>query len=122
MPRTRFKWSFTISRSALSARSRSVLVGFSGLLLLTGLLALDSLRQLNTVALTSASLRRAARNREATLDDLRIDFYRSATMVRDYLLEADDARAASLKSYLQLLRANNRMSVDRYEALVPANE
>ena len=122
MPHTQLKWSFNIARFALSARSRSVLAGFSGLLLLAGLLALDSVRQLNTVALTTATLRKATRNRDTILDDLRSDFYRSATMVRDYLLEVDDARAASHKSYLQLLRANNETAVGRYQALVPANE
>jgi signal transduction histidine kinase len=122
MPRTQLKWRFSIARFASSARSRSVLAGFSGLLLLTGLLALDSLRQLNTVALTNAALRKATRNRDTILDDLRSDFYRSATVVRDYLLEVDDARAASYKSYLQLLRANNETAVGQYEALVPSNE
>lgn len=122
MPHAQLMWRFNIARFALSARSRSVLAGFSGLLLLTGLMALDSLRQLNTVALTDASLRKATRNRDTILDDLRIDFYRSATMVRDYLLEVNDARAASHKSDLQLLRANNETEVGRYQALVPANE
>jgi signal transduction histidine kinase len=122
MPHVQVQWRLNIARFALSARSRSVLIGFSGLLLLTGLLALDSVRQLNSVALTNASLRKATRNRDAILDDLRIDFFRSATMVRDYLLVVDDVRAASLKSDLQLLRASNETTVGRYQTLVPANE
>jgi len=122
MPRTHLKWKFSIARFALSARSRSVLIGFTGLLLLTGLLALDSVRQFSSVASTSATLRKATRARDTVLDDLRSDVYRSATLVRDYLLEVDDARAANHKSELRLLRANNERAVDRYQALVPGNE
>jgi signal transduction histidine kinase len=113
---------FSSASLALSARSRSVLLGFTGLLLLTGLLAWDSARQLRTIALTSATLRKESRERDAILDDLRSDFFRCGTVVRDYLLDAEDARAPLHKSELQLLRANIDRAVDRYVSLVPGNE
>ena len=122
MLHTHPKWRFSIAGLALSARSRSVLLGFTGLLLLTGLLAWDSANQLRTIASTSASLRKESRDRDAVLDDLRTDFYHSGTLVRDYLLEVDDTRAATHKSELQLLRPHIEMLVDRYRSLVQANE
>jgi signal transduction histidine kinase len=122
MLHTRPKWRLSIAGLALSARSRSVLLGFTGLLLLTGLLAWDSANQLRTIASTSATLRKESRDRDAVLDDLRTDFYHSGTLVRDYLLEVDDTRAATHKSELQLLRPHIEMLVDRYRSLVQANE
>src|SRR5436190_18160142 len=122
MPLTRVKGTSTIALFASSARSRSVLLGFTGLLLLTGLLAWDSVRHLNSVALTSATLRKELRDRDTILDDVRSDFYRSATLVRDYLLEVDDVRAAGHKSDLQLLRSQIVTIVDGYGNLVPRNE
>jgi len=119
---TRAKWRFSIAGLALSGRSRSVLLGFTGLLLLTGLLAWDSARQLRMIATTSATLRKESRTRDGLLDDLRGDFHRSATLVRDYLLEEDDARAATHKSDLQHLRPHIDALVSRYRSLVPDNE
>ena len=84
---------------------RSVLAGFVGLLILMGCLAVDSARQTRDVSVTSAALRKESRDRDALLDQLLADTYRSATLVRDYMLEHDEVLAASQKAELQLLRS-----------------
>ena len=76
---------------------RSVLVGFAGLLILMGCLAVDSARQTREVSKTSAALRKESRERDELMDRLQNDTYRSATLARDYLLEQDEALAASQK-------------------------
>src|ERR1035437_2879053 len=76
---------------------RSVLGGFAGLLILMGCLAVDSAKQTHDVSVTSAALRKESRDRDELLDQLRTDTYRSATLVRDYILEPDDVLAASQK-------------------------
>jgi hypothetical protein len=54
--------------------------------------------------MTSAALRKQTRDRDALLDQLSADISRSATLVRDYMLEDDDILAASQRTELQLLR------------------
>ncbi len=87
-----------------------------------GSLAWDSGSQLRTVAATSDALRRASRERDALLDQLRADFYRSATVMRDYVLAPTDERAANQKVELQRLRVHIESSLHIYRALVPQNE
>ncbi len=97
-------------------------MGFAGLLLLMAFLALDSGSQLRNVAATSDALRKASRERDALLDQLRADFYRSATVMRDYVLEPSDARAAGEKLELQVLKDRTGEALRRYQASVPENE
>ena len=62
---------------------RSVLVGFAGLLILMGCLAVDSARRTREVSKTSAALRKESRERDELMDRLQNDTYRSATLARD---------------------------------------
>ena len=101
---------------------RSVLAGFGGLLLLMGCLAVDSARQTRDVSMASAALRQESRTRDALLDQLRTDIYRSATLVRDYMLEHDDVLAASQKAELQLLRSRVEQALNRYGENAPQKE
>jgi CHASE3 domain sensor protein len=101
---------------------RSVLAGFAGLLLLMGCLAVDSARQTRDVSTTSAALRKESRERDTLLDQLLADIYRSATLARDYMLEHDDALAASQKAELQQLRRQVEEALSRYGAHAPAKE
>ena len=87
-----------------------------------GSLAFDSGSQLRNVAATSDALRKASRQRDALLDQLRADFYRSATVMRDYVLASTDDRAAHQKIELQRLRDEIEDSLRTYRALVPQNE
>ena len=68
---------------------------------------------------------RSGRNpehRDALLDQLRTDTYRSATLVRDYMLEHDDVLAASQKAELQLLRSRVEQALNRYGENAPQKE
>jgi signal transduction histidine kinase len=98
------------------------LVGFAGLLLVMGLLAFASVRQSRDAGVTSALLRQGSRDRDALLDQLRTDFYHSATLLRDYLSEPDDTRAAAQRSQLALLQAQTTAALDRYRDMIPDDE
>ncbi len=88
----------------LSARVSALWIGFTSLLLLMAVVAIDAATSIRDVEVTTAAMRTESRKRDNLLDQLRADIYRSATVVRDYLLELDDARAESQKAELELLR------------------
>lgn len=92
------------------------------MLILIGGLAVDSYRQSRGMSVTSATLRKESRDRDALLDQLSSDIYRSATLARDYMLEHDEALAASQKGELQLLRSRVEQSLAHYVEKAPAGE
>lgn len=101
---------------------RSVLVGFAGLLILMGCLTFDAALQTRNLSLKSTALRKESRDRDAVLDQLRNDTYRSATLARDYILEPDDVLAASQRAELQQLRSRVENALKRYGESAPKNE
>jgi signal transduction histidine kinase len=101
---------------------RSVLVGFAGLLILMSSLAVDSTLQTRDVSRASAALRKESRNRDALMDQLRNDTYRSATLARDYMLEYDEVVAASQRAELQQLRSRVEQALGRYGDNTPQKE
>ena len=109
-------------RRYLSARMSALWVGFAGLLLLMAVLAVDSGRLLRDVAATSAATRRESRDRDALLDQFRTDSYHSGTVVRDYLLDLDDARAQSHKAELERVQARINETLDAYARKSPESE
>jgi signal transduction histidine kinase len=106
----------------LAARTGTLWIGFAGLLSLMVFIAIDSGRTLQTVAAASAGLRQESRGRDALLDQLRNDIYHSGTIVRDYLLETDDAGAATQKAELESIRARIDDTLRRYELTFPTSE
>ncbi len=102
--------------------SRSIFLGFAGLLILMGSLAVDSGLRTRDVSRASAALRKESRDRDALMDQLRNDTYRSATLVRDYMLERDEVLAASQKAELQQLRSRVEQALGRYAGNAPQNE
>jgi len=106
----------------LAARTHTVWIGFVGLLGLMVLIAVDAGRMLRSVAATSATLRQESRDRDALLDQLRSDIYQSGTIVRDYLLETEDAGADRQKSDLESVRARIDDTLRRYEQTFPQSE
>ena len=92
------------------------------MLILMGCLAVDSAKQTHDVSVTSAALRKESRDRDELLDQLRTDTYRSATLVRDYILEPDDVLAASQKAELQSLRSRVEQSLIHYGKSAPRGE
>lgn len=82
----------------------------------------DSALQTRDVARASAALRKESRLRDSILDQLRTDTYRSATLVRDYLLERNEQIAASQRVELLRLRRVVEQGLDRYKRNAPQNE
>ena len=101
---------------------RLVLAGFGALLILMGALAADSARQARDVSATSSQLRKGSRDRDTLLDQLLTDTYRSATLVRDYVLEQDDLHASRQKNEPATLRSRIDDALTRYAAMAPAPE
>lgn len=106
----------------LSARASALGIGFTGLLLLMAVMAIDATTSLRNVEVTTAALRIESGKRDGLLDLLRADIYRSATVVRDYLLELDGARAESQKAELELLRTRTDDTLRIYGQKLPDTE
>jgi signal transduction histidine kinase len=85
-------------------------------------IAVDSGRSLLQVEAANSQARNESRHRDALLNQLRLDIYRTATLLRDHLVETDDNRAASHKAELETVQAHARETVASYAAMVPANE
>lgn len=87
-----------------------------------GSLAVDAALQTRTVSAASAQLRKESRDRDALLDELRSDTFRSATLIRDYLVEHDEDSAAIQRNELQQLRSRVEEALSHYNATAPENE
>jgi len=85
-------------------------------------MAIDATTSLRDVEVTTAALRTESRKRDGLLDQLRADIYRSATVVRDYLLELDGARAENHRAELELLRTRIDDTLRLYEQKLPDTE
>jgi signal transduction histidine kinase len=106
----------------LSGPASVLWIGFAGLLVLMAVMAVDAATSFRDVEVTTAALRTESRNRDRLLDQLRADIYRSATVVRDYLLELDGARAESQKSELQELHTRIDDTLRTYDRELPDTE
>jgi signal transduction histidine kinase len=105
-----------------TVKTRSVWLGFAGLLFLMGILVVDSAHQWREVAFQSTELRVESRSRDAILDELRTDVYHAATLARDYVVEQDVNSAAEQKSELYRLRDRIEKALGRYEQAAPRSE
>jgi hypothetical protein len=85
-------------------------------------MAIDATTSFHDVEVTTAALRTESRKRDGLLDQLRADIYRSATVVRDYLLEPDGARAERQKTELEFLRTRIDDTLRIYERKLPDTE
>jgi len=106
----------------LRAPAGTLWLGFAGLLLLMGVMAVDSMLSVRDAEVASAAFRAEARWRDGLLDQLRTDIYRSSTVMRDHLLEMDDERAASQKAEMLHLRARINDTLSVYSREIPASE
>ncbi|MBN9660850.1 MAG: ATP-binding protein [Acidobacteria bacterium] len=115
-------WSLrALGRQWLASWARALSIGFAGLLLLMAAIAVDATTSLRRVELATAALRDEARARDALLDQLRSDILRISTIVRDYLLELDGARADNQKVELHQLRSHVADTLNAYEGrLIPS--
>jgi signal transduction histidine kinase len=85
-------------------------------------MAIDSGLSLSGVAETSAKLRKASRQRDELLDQLRNDIYHSSTVLRDYLLENDPARGTHQKDELEHIRFRLTSILVDYGKNAPVDE
>lgn len=107
---------------AQRARLWTLWGGFTGLLVLMCTMAIDSGLSLRGVVETSAQLRKASRQRDELLDQLRNDIYHSSTILRDYLLENDPARGARQKDELEHIRVRLTNTLLNYGQNAPVDE
>ncbi len=103
-------------------RLTSVAFGFLGLLILMGVLVVDSACQLRDATLDSSLFRQQTRDRDAILDDLRTNIYHASTIVRDYLLEPGKDFDPNLSMELESIRAANSRLLSQYGELVRSSE
>ncbi len=112
--------SFDEAGGAMAARPATLrltlLLGFAGVLLLMGAVAIDSARQLRDVTLDSSLLRRDYIGRDRLLDKLRAGVYNASTVMRDGLLARDEATRSSLRAELEGLRKQNKEILSLYRS------
>ena len=107
---------------AQRARIWTLWGGFAGLLVLMCAMAIDSGLSLRGVVETSAQLRKASRQRDELLDQLRNDIHHSGTILRDYLLEDDPIRGAHQKDELEHIHVRLTHTLFNYGQNAPPNE
>jgi signal transduction histidine kinase len=114
--------SLQVMRERNWARVLALGPGFAGLLLLMAVMAIDYTRSLQRVGATTASLRRASRERNTSLDELRTGIYRSGTVARDYLVDLDPQSAEKHCEELEGFLAGAEKTMLIYERDLPAGE
>jgi signal transduction histidine kinase len=67
-------------------------------------------------------VRMQSRGRDQLLDRLRTDLYHSSTVLRDYILETDEVRAAEHKAELERVQVRIEQSIRSYEQRMPETE
>ncbi len=103
-------------------RSKSLWIGFACLLTLMAFIAADSAQSLRSVEETSKEVRTQSRGRDQLLEQLRTDLYHSSTVLRDYILENNDIRAAEHKAELERVQGRLEQNVEAYGRKMPEAE
>jgi signal transduction histidine kinase len=107
---------------SVSARSHVLWLGFTGLLAMMAFTAVDSARSLRTLERNSIQVRMQSRGRDQLLEQLRTDIYHSSTVLRDYILETDDAKAEEHKVELDRVRQRMEQTSRDYQQRMPDAE
>jgi signal transduction histidine kinase len=97
-------------------------VGFTCMLALMTFTAVDSAISLRSLEQTSTVVRMQSRGRDQLLEQLRTDIYHSSTVMRDYILETNDARAVEHRTELERVQARIEQNVRSYEQRTPEVE
>lgn len=113
----------TIGVGNVSRNTRLLLlVGFGGLLLLMAFGGITGLRVLQTIQKRNDAIRQDFLTRNRLLNQIRSDLYLSATYVRDYLLEPENAKAESQRTSLDRIRLDMETALQEYGALLGRSE
>ena len=114
----------TINRVRSVSRNTRLLLltGFGGLLLLMAFAGIDGLRVLQTIQKRNETIRQDFLARNRLLNQIRSDLYLSATYVRDYLLEPENAKAESQRTSLDRIRLDMEAALREYESLIGKSE
>jgi signal transduction histidine kinase len=97
-------------------------VGFGGLLGLLIVIATHTGRVLTQLEASNRSVRLQFLQRDDLLDSLRLDLYRSATVVRDLLLDPDPQEAELRRTDLERTRERMNTALEQYERVLPGSE
>jgi signal transduction histidine kinase len=104
-------------------RGRSALiVGLGSLLAIMALAGLAALRVLEHVRGSDEQIRRQFLSRNHILNEIRSEVYLSGTLVRDYLLEPDPARAETYRGSLLEIRRQMDSALESYGRQVDPEE
>ena len=103
------------SADRISFSSRfALLIGFGGLLLIMALAGIDALGVFQQFRRSDEQIRGRYLSQNHVLNDIRSDVYLSGTYVRDYLLEADPARAEVYRTSLENVRKHMEAALEFY--------
>jgi signal transduction histidine kinase len=103
-----------------SVRQRTRLIlsfGFGSLLLLIAILGVEAYRRTDRIYRELASIQDLYRSRSSVLNDIQADLYKSAVLVRDYLLDRDPAAAAEYRNQLMEVRGTLDKSFSRLQGM-----
>src|SRR5262244_124830 len=92
----------------------ALVAGFGGLLVITALAGMDTLRVLRQIRANGDQIRQEFLFRNHVLNNIRSDLYLSGTFVRDYLLEPDFEHAESYRSSLEQVRNEMDAALQSY--------
>ncbi len=96
---------------------RLLLIAFGGLLLLLAFTGLNAFSMLQRIETRNEQIREDYIHRDQILERLRSDIYLSGTYVRDFLLEADDARSDLHRRELAGARRRIQANVASYQEI-----
>src|SRR5215475_6788834 len=121
--RTQYDMSINPRFDRLILGTRFALVaGFGGLLVITALAGMDTLRVLRQIRANGDQIREEFLFRNHVLNNIRSDLYLSGTYVRDYLLEPDSKRAESYRSTLGRVRTEMDSALEMYGSRIGPEE
>ncbi len=108
-------------RLVLSTRL-ALVAGFGGLLIVTTLAGIDTIRVLEEIRHNGEQIRQDFLSRNHALNNIRSDLYLSGTYVRDYLLEPQAERAESYRSTLEQVRTEMDSELESYGSKLDPEE
>ena len=99
-----------------------LLASFGGMLGLMLFAGINSLRALRQVQARNVQIRQTFLVRNRALEEIRSALYQSGTLIRDYLVERDPARAETYRARLQTVRGEMDAALAGYAQALDATE